>query len=175
MPSRTDDRVTLQITWWRLIALAAAVVAPVVVTVGGGYWLLIDRVIDGVKSSVSELRIDAGERFASREDEDRDIRRHIQESNDKLREEIAGLRAELGTLGDRIVASNKEVGETIEGLHGKLIAVIENSGNRSGERFDRLEQKVDQLIRDIAFPRIEKNEWLGPGPSPANPETVNQR
>jgi hypothetical protein len=173
MPSRTDDRVTIHITWWKLLAFAVAVVGPVVVTVSGGYWLLIDKVIDGVKTSVTELRIDAGDRFASREEEDRDIRRHVQESSEKLREEISALRRELGTLGDRIVASNKEVGQAIEGLHGRLIGVIENSDNRAGERFDRLEQKVDQLIRDIAF-SIEKSGWP-PGGSPrSTPETVNQ-
>jgi hypothetical protein len=91
-----------------------------------------DKVIDGVKTSVTELRIDTGDHIASREEEDRDIRRHVQDSSDKLREEISALRRELGTLGDRIVASNKEVGQAIEGLHGRLIAVIGNSDNRGG-------------------------------------------
>jgi hypothetical protein len=173
MPSRTDDRVTIHITWWKLLALAAAIVGPVVLTVSGGYWLLIDKVIDGIKTSVTDLRIDTGDRFASREEEDRDIRRHVQESSDKLREEMTALRRELGTLGDRIVASNKEVGQAIEGLHGRLIAVIEKSDNRAGERFDRLEQKVDQLMRDIAF-SIEKNAWPAPGLPRSIPETVDQ-
>jgi hypothetical protein len=172
MPNPTDDRVTIHITWWKLLTLAVAIVAPVAVTVAGGYWLLIDKVIDGVKASVAELRLDTGDRFASREEEDRDVRRHVQESADKLRAEVAALRQELGTLGDRIVASNEDVGKTIEGLHGKLIAVIENSDGRAGQRFDRLEQKVDQLIRDIAFP-IEKNAWPGPRLSPSS-ESVKE-
>jgi hypothetical protein len=173
MPSRTDDRVTIHITWWKLLTPAAAIVVPVALTVGGGYWLLIDRVIEGVKENVADLRNDTGDRLASGEEADRHIRRLVQESSDNLRAEVAALRQELGTLGDRIVASNKEVGQAIEGLHGKLIAVIESSDNRAGQRFDRLEQKVDQLIRDIAFP-IEKNVWPVPGLPRSAPETVNQ-
>jgi hypothetical protein len=94
MPSRTDDRVTIHITWWKLLTLAATIVVPVAITVGGGYWLLIDKVIEGVKESVSDLRNDTGDRIASGEEADRDIRRLVQESSDNLRGELAALRQE---------------------------------------------------------------------------------
>jgi DNA anti-recombination protein RmuC len=166
------QRMTVHVTWKQVIAIAATVA----VTIFGGYWLLVERVIDGVAASVSELRLDATARLDGREEEDRDIRQLVQDSNDKLRSEFSGLRAEIATLGDRIVASNKEIGQTLEGLRGSLITLIEKSDNRTEKRFDRLEEKLDRLIRDIAFPGVEKNKWMLPRGDDFQlaPEIVNE-
>jgi hypothetical protein len=160
----TDRRMTFTITWPKVLA----VIGTLVVGMLSATFYLGEMVFSGFERSVSELRADTGERFSGREEEDRDIRSALQESSDKLR-------ADIKDLGDRLVASNAEVGEKIEGLRGSLLLAVERADGRTEKRFDRLEEKLDKLIRDIAFP-IEKNRYFGPNideSMPAAPETVN--
>jgi hypothetical protein len=160
----SDERMTVHTSWWHVAVIAGTVLAAIF----GGYWLLVERVIDGVAASVAELRDDATSRLEGREEEDRDIRSALQESSDKLR-------AEIKDLGDRLVASNAEVGEKIEGLRGSLLLAVERADGRTERRFDRLEEKLDKLIKDIVFP-IEKTRYLMPDIDelmPAAPATVN--
>ena len=137
----TDRRMTFTITWPKVLAI----VGPLLLALGASVIYLGERVLDAFQSSVSELRADTSARFEGREEEDRDIRSALREGNDKLR-------AEIKDLGDRLVASNEEVGKKIEGLRTSLLLAVERADSKTEKRFDRIEEKLDALIRDIAFP-----------------------
>lgn len=79
----------------------------VVLAILGGYWALHNLVVDGIKESVAT----AQRRIDGREAEDRDIRGTILTTSD-------ALRTELGKLGDRLVASNQDIGAQINKMRG---------------------------------------------------------
>jgi hypothetical protein len=145
----TDRRMTFTITWPKVLAL----VGTLIVGMGGATLYLGEKVLAAFENSVSELRAETGQRFAGREEEDRDIRTSISQ-------EVAGLRSEIATLGDRIVASTEDVGTKIDTLRTNLIASMQNGNallekriqdgdTRLEQRFDRLENKMDDLMKRI--------------------------
>jgi hypothetical protein len=137
-----DDRVNVQVTWPKIIGA----VLPVVGVIGVGYWTLIDRTINGINQNIALLREDAGKRFDDGSDEDRDIRRVIEDVQTLLRVEMQASRTEFGSrinnLGDRIVAANEGVGKQIELLRTQLTASMDKRDQAVQGRFDRMEQKM---------------------------------
>jgi hypothetical protein len=118
------------------------------VAVIGGYWLLIERVLDGIDANIATLRAETGQRFAGTEVQDRDIRAVIQSTND-------ALRADMGKLGDRIVQSNLENGTKIDKMRDDVIKAMQEGDARLEDRFDRLDEKFDALLTRIDYDVIE--------------------
>jgi polyhydroxyalkanoate synthesis regulator phasin len=141
-----DAQVRVEITWPKIVAA----VLPVLGAIGLGYWALVERTIDGINQSIVVLREEAGKRLDEGENEDRDIRRVIEDARTLLRVEMQASRTEFGArvdkLGDRIVAANEAVGRQIELLRTELTAAMDTRDQAVQGRFDRLERKVDDLL-----------------------------
>ena len=117
-------------------------------TVLGGYWFLIDKMLEGINQSVADLRSETGQRIEGREAEDRDIRAVIQSTNESLR-------AEIGRQGDRIVQASAEIGARIEQMRSDLVMTIKDGVNGLESGFDRLDEKFDALLSKINYETIE--------------------
>lgn len=146
-----DGRVNVQVTWGKLLTGLAVVV----VTIVSGYWLLIDKMVDGIRDSVASLSADAGQRFQTAATEDRDIRRVIEDARVAVGSEMQASRVDFGArmdkLGDRIVAANQEVGREIGRLRTDLMTSMDKRDGVAQDRFDRLERKIDDLLGKISY------------------------
>ncbi|MFZ1429257.1 MAG: hypothetical protein WAS21_21070 [Geminicoccaceae bacterium] len=142
-----DDRVNVQITWPKLLTLAAAII----VAIGGGYWALIQATLNSFDQRIAET----GQDLQAGVEEDRGLRTLIGNSNDALRFEIVALRQEFGQridqLGDRLVEANAQIGNQIGLLRAELVSSMDRRDTALGGRFDRLEQKMDNLLTRISF------------------------
>jgi hypothetical protein len=158
-------RVNVQISWGKLLTGLVVVVG----TIAGGYWLLIDKMVGGLRESVATLNADTGQRFKESGDEARDIRRVLSDAKVLLTAEMQASRAEFGNridkVGDRIVAANQEVGKQIGLLRVELTASMDKRDGAVQQRFDRIEQKLDSLLGRILYEKVS--------PDPAVPFMVD--
>lgn len=113
----------------KVLTVAAAGLA---VWMAGGMWIIGSYMLSGVERSISELRAEAGARFSAREQEESAARSELAQATRELRLEVAALRHEVGTLGDRVVASNAKVGDRIGALRKELAG----AAHRQRERFE---------------------------------------
>lgn len=136
-----------RLTWPKMAALAAALA----VGIAGGVGYLAQLLLASYDARLSQLHADASAGFDTAGQADRDIRQYIESTNQLLRAEFTALRQEVGQLGNRVVEANVEVGRQVGQLRLDLVGVIEKRDAQLEGRFDRLEQRMDELLKRITF------------------------
>lgn len=138
------ERPLFTATWPQIAAICGTVALTLGTSLIGGIYYLGEKLYSGLDSSLSQLQTDTTMRFGGAGDEDRHIRRSIEENATRL----AG---ELSKQGDRIVETTAQIGREVGDLRKELVAAMQESEQRVNARFDRLDGNMDKLLGRISF------------------------